>query len=77
MLFYCLQGVALTMIIRPGKKPSIYCKENLLYSNVKSQAFIAEYFSNIDDLIGSIMEYKRVSNVPRDELTLADLLKEV
>lgn len=59
-----------------GKKPSIYCKENLRYSNVKSQAFIAEYFSNIDDLIEAIMEYKRVSNVPRDELTLADLLRE-
>lgn len=62
---------------RSGKKPSIYCKENLRYSNVKSQAFIAEYFSNIDDLIEAIIEYKRVSNVPRDELTLADLLKEV
>lgn len=62
---------------KTGKKPSTYCKENLKYRNVKSQSFIADYFCNIDVLIAAIMEYKRVSNVQRGELTLADLLKAI
>ena len=60
---------------RSGKKPSLYCKENLKLSNVKSKTFIEGYFSDVDALVAAIIEYKRVSNVQRNELTLADLLK--
>ena len=60
---------------RSGKKPSLYCKENLKLSNVKSKTFIEGYFSDVDALVTAIIEYKRVSNVQRNELTLADLLK--
>jgi len=60
---------------RSGKKPSLYCKENLKLSYVKSKAFIEGYFSDVDALVTAIIEYKRVSNVQRNELTLADLLK--
>lgn len=60
---------------RSGKKPSLYCKENLKLSNVKSKTFIEGYFSDVDALVAAITEYKRVSNVQRNELTLADLLK--
>lgn len=59
---------------RSGKKPSIYCKENLKMSNVKSKTFIKEYFSDIDSLVAAIIEYRRVSDVQRNELTIADLL---
>ncbi len=59
---------------RSGKKPSIYCKEDLGFSNVKSKDFIENYFSNIDELVAAIIEYRRVSNVQRNEITLADLL---
>ena len=60
---------------RSGKKPSLYCKENLKLSNVKGKTFIEGYFSDVDALVAAITEYKRVSNVQRNELTLADLLK--
>lgn len=60
---------------RSGKKPSDFCKTDLKYSNVKSSAFVKQYFSNIDSLISALLEYKRVSNIQRDEYTLADLLK--
>lgn len=59
---------------RSGKKPSSYCKEDLGFSSVKSKEFIENYFSNIDELVAAIIEYKRVSNVQRNEVTLADLL---
>lgn len=61
---------------RSGKKPSIFCKEDLGYSNVKSTAFVKQYFQNIDVLIAAIREHKRVAAVQRDEYTLADLLQE-
>ena len=60
---------------KSGKKPSIYCKENLKMSDVKRKAFIKDYFADTDSLIAAIHEYKRVSNVQRDECTIADLLK--
>ncbi len=61
---------------RSGKKPSIFCKEDLGYSNVKSTAFVKQYFQNIDVLIAAIREHKRVAAAQRDEYTLADLLQE-
>lgn len=58
-----------------SKKPSEYCKVDLEYSNVKSADFVKEYFKDVNTLIKAIQEYKRVSNIPSDEYTLADLLK--
>lgn len=60
---------------KSGKKPSIFCKENLKYSDVKNTLFVEEYFSDMDVLIAAIREYKRVSNIQRGEYALADLLK--
>ena len=60
---------------KSGKKPSIFCKENLKYSDVKNTLFVEEYFSDMDLLIAAIREYKRVSNIQRGEYALADLLK--
>ena len=59
---------------RSGKKPSIFCKEDLGYANVKSAAFIKRYFQNLDTLIAAIQEHKRVATIQRGESTLADLL---
>ena len=56
-------------------KPSEFCKGILRYPDVKSIKFIKEYFSDIDVLVKSIKEYKRVSNIKRGEYALADLLK--
>lgn len=61
---------------RSGKKPSIFCKEDLGHGNVKSMAFVKEYFQDVDALISAIHEHKRVSSIQRGEYTLADLLLE-
>lgn len=58
-----------------GMKPSDYCKTELKYGDVKSEEFVKEYFANIDVLVSSIREYKRVAKVQRNEITLADILK--
>ncbi len=60
---------------KSGKKPSDYCKTSLKYADVKNKTFIEDYFADISSLVSAITEYKRVSNVQPDELTLADLLK--
>ncbi len=60
---------------KSGKKPSIYCKEDLKYGDVKSPKFICDYFRDINCLISAINEYKRVSSVRAGEYTLADLIK--
>ena len=60
---------------KSGMKPSVYCKSILKHSDVKSAAFVKSYFKDIDVLIKAIIEYKRVSNVKRNEFTLADILK--
>jgi len=56
-------------------KPSNFCKIKLKFSNVKSYDFVKDYFSDINKLITSINEYKRVSNIPKSEYTLFNLLK--
>lgn len=61
---------------RSGKKPSIFCKEDLGYSNVKSDSFVKQYFQNINTLIAAIKEHKRIAAIQRGEYTLADLLRE-
>ena len=60
---------------KSGMKPSVYCKSILKHRDVKSAAFVKSYFKDIDVLIKAIIEYKRVSNVKRNEFTLADILK--
>lgn len=56
--------------------PSTFCKQDLkMKGNIKSQEFVREYFSDINLLINSIHEYKRVKNLKRGEIYLADLLK--
>lgn len=57
-----------------GMKPSVYCKTKLKYHDVKSEAFVKKYFSNIDSLVNAIREYKRVSDIKQNETTLADIL---
>ena len=57
------------------KKPSDFCKQDLHYKYVKNTEFLKDYFSDADDLIAAIKEYKRISDIPKGEFTLADLLK--
>lgn len=56
-------------------KPSDFCKIKLRFSSVKSYDFVKDYFSDIDKLLTSINEYKRISNIPKREDTLFNLLK--
>lgn len=60
---------------KSGKKPSVFCKENLKMSNVKSYDFVKEYFGNPEILVGAIKKYNEVSKIRKDEYTLLDLLK--
>ena len=60
---------------KSSKKPSEYCKSDLGYKSVKSEAFLKDYFSDVNLLVSAILEYRRVSKIQDDELTLADLLK--
>ena len=43
--------------------------------NIKSQEYVRNYFSDINMLISTIREYKRVKTLKREEVYLADLLK--
>lgn len=61
---------------KSGKKPSDFCKTDMKMSNVKSVSFVTDYFQDIECLIAAIKEYRRVSNIQRNEHTLCDLLKE-
>jgi len=60
--------------VKSHTKPSDFCKDRLKLSSVKSKEFIEEYFSDIDDLLNAIKEYKRLANIPKKEVCLADLL---
>lgn len=60
---------------KSGKKPSDFCKTNLKHPNVKNTDFVKNYFADINSLISSIIEYRRISNIPSGEYTLSDLLK--
>lgn len=57
------------------KKPSDFCTQDLRYGEVKSKAFVEDYFQDVDVLVSAIKEYKRVSNMPKGEYSLIDLLK--
>ncbi len=56
-----------------GRKPSLYCKEQLDMKDVKSEKFVSGYFYDIEKLIDSIKEYRRLHAVS-DEYCLFDLL---
>lgn len=56
-------------------KPSIYCKSTLKYKNVKSYDFVKEYFSDMQVLVNALHEYRRISKVRANEMTIWDLLR--
>lgn len=60
---------------KSGKKPSIYCKENMKMANVKAYGFVKEYFKDPELLVEAIMKYHKISNIQKGEYTLLDLLK--
>lgn len=57
-------------------KPSDFCKRILHYIDVKSYLFIRDYFADTEKLVAAIREYKRITQKHKNELTLADLLKD-
>ena len=58
------------------QKPSDFCKKVLHHKDVKSYEFIRNYFADTEKLVAAIREYKRITQRHKDELTLADLLKD-
>lgn len=56
-------------------KPSEYCKQILKMPNVKSKEFLEAYFSDLDELVRVVKEYKRLHRVQNNEWCMADLLK--
>ena len=60
---------------KSGKKPSLFCKENLKMSSVKSYDFVKDYFQNPAILVKAIKKYNEMSKIKKGEYTLLDLLK--
>lgn len=60
---------------RSGKKTSIFCKEDLRMTEVKSYDFVKDYFSNPKVLVGAIKKYHEMSKIPKGEYTILDLLR--
>lgn len=56
-----------------GQKASIYCKDELKMKDVKSQKFVSSYFYDVEELINSIKEYRRL-HAKAGEYCLFDLL---
>ncbi len=59
----------------PRLKPSIYCKTILKHQNVKNYDFVKEYFSDIQVLVNALHEYRRISKIRANEMTIWDLLQ--
>ena len=59
----------------PRLKPSSYCKSFLNHKNVKSYDFVKDYFSDIQVLVRALHEYRRISKIRGNEMTIWDLLK--
>lgn len=74
MLIICYEG-KYKEFKNSGMKPSIYCKSELKYKDVKSYEFIQRYFSDMDVLICALHEYKRISKIHKEEKTLWDLIR--
>ena len=60
----------------PQLKPSTYCKSTLKLTNVKQYDFIKEYFSDMQILMAALHEYRRISKVRANEMTIWDLLRQ-
>ena len=60
--------------VKNNIKPSVFCKDVLKLKSVKTKKFVINYFSNVDDLVEAVREYKRLSCVQKNEICLADLL---
>ena len=60
---------------KSGKKPSLFCKENLKMSSVKSYDFVKDYFQNPVILVKAIKKYNEMSKIKKGEYALMDLLK--
>ena len=60
--------------VKSKMKPSEYCKQILKMQEVKLQEFVSKYFMNTEELVWAINEYKRLANIPKDEVCLADLI---
>jgi hypothetical protein len=75
--------IEILVIIKEGKyldfkksklKPSDYCKQVLKIHNIKNYDFVIDYFSDVDSLVAAMKQYKQISNLPKGELSLIDLL---
>lgn len=55
-------------------KPSDFCKQELGMHEVKREGFLKSYW-DADSLTAAAREYKRLSNIPKGELCLADLIR--
>lgn len=62
------------MKVKGSRKPSVYCKDDLRMKDIKSQRFFERYW-DVDTLCDAIREYRRLSNLAKDEVCLADLLR--
>ena len=64
---------------KSNRTPKSFAKDKIKLNGRKydqSNEFLESYYSNIDDLINDIIEYKRIKkDHNKDELYLADLLK--
>ncbi|NDO49875.1 hypothetical protein FMM75_10940 [Lachnospiraceae bacterium MD335] len=59
----------------PKLKPSSYCKSELNHKNVKNYDFVKEYFADMQVLLDALHEYRRISKIRGDEMTIWDLLR--
>lgn len=53
-----------------------FCKQELKMSRVKSEDFVAKYFSDVDKLLGALQCYRKKSKLPTGEKSLIDLVKQ-
>lgn len=60
---------------KSGKKPSVFCKEDLKMSGVKTYDFVKKYFGDPAVLVAAIKKYHEISKIQKGEYTLLDLLK--
>ena len=60
---------------KSGKKPSDFCKKNLIMTDVKSYKFVKSYFADSAVLVAAIRKNHEMSKIRKGEYTLLDLLK--
>lgn len=61
---------------KSGKKPSIFCKEDLAMHNVKSMEYVKTYFKDPEKLLSAIRLYDKKSKKRAGELNLLDIIRE-